>query len=85
LLAAIASIGIHADSIETLLARLTDLEKTDFAPPPLLTGDDLTAAGMQPGPRFKRVLDFVYDQQLEGRITSKQDALSLGLKRLTEG
>jgi hypothetical protein len=29
----------------------------DIAPPPLVTGDDLTTAGLQPGRLFKRILD----------------------------
>lgn len=60
-----------------LTARLAELEKTDFAPPPLLTGDDLVAAGWQPGKLFKQVLNDVYDAQLENRITTKEDALKL--------
>ena len=59
--------------------RLAELEKTDYAPPPLITGDDLTAAGLSPGPLFKRVLDEVYDAQLEGRVAAKEEALRLAL------
>jgi hypothetical protein len=51
----------------------------DVAPPPLITGDDLTAAGLQPGPLFKRILDAVYNEQLEGRISSKDKALEMVL------
>jgi poly(A) polymerase len=58
-------------------ARLSELEQTNYAPPPLLTGDDLVAAGWTPGPVFKRVLDQVYDAQLEDNITTKQQALEL--------
>jgi hypothetical protein len=62
-----------------LEARLAELEKTDFAPPPLITGDDLKAAGLAPGPAFKRALDEAYDAQLEGRATTKEQALALAL------
>lgn len=48
-----------------------------LGPEPLLTGDDLVAAGWSPGPAFKRVLDAVYDAQLEGRIASKGEAMEL--------
>ena len=51
----------------------------DVAPAPLVTGDDLTAAGLAPGPLFKRVLDAVYDAQLEGRFDGKQEALAMAL------
>jgi poly(A) polymerase len=60
--------------------RLAELERTEYAPPPLITGDDLTAAGMQPGPAFKRVLDAVYDEQLEGRVTTKEQAMEVALR-----
>jgi poly(A) polymerase len=48
-----------------------------LAPPPLIDGTDLIAAGMQPGPVFSRVLDAVYDAQLEGSIVDKPQALAL--------
>lgn len=48
-----------------------------ISPPALVTGDDLVAAGLKPGPRFKGVLDQVYDAQLEGRVMSKSEAMEL--------
>lgn len=46
-------------------------------PAPLVTGDDLVRAGHQPGPRFKRVLDDIYDAQLEGRVSTHHQALEM--------
>jgi poly(A) polymerase len=66
-------------------ARLHELDQTDFAPLPLITGDDLTAAGLTPGPAFKRALDEAYDAQLEGRVTTKEQALGLALRLLRAG
>jgi poly(A) polymerase len=66
--------------IGQICAQLHDLEQTEFAPAPLVSGDDLTAAGLKPGPLFKRVLDAVYDAQLEDRVKTKDDALQLALK-----
>jgi poly(A) polymerase len=45
-------------------------------PPPLLTGDDLTRHGLQPGPQFKTILDAVRELQLEGTLQSKAEALA---------
>lgn len=74
---------LRSDSSLTRICWLQDqfsqLERKDVAPPPLITGNDLTDAGLTPGPFFKRVLDEVYDAQLEGRVTSKDDALQMGL------
>ena len=46
-------------------------------PEPLVTGDDLIAAGYPPGPRFKEILSAVEDGQLEGRLLSKEAALRM--------
>ena len=45
-------------------------------PPPLLTGDDLVRHGLKPGARFATLLDQVRDAQLDGRISTKDEALA---------
>ncbi|MBI2122814.1 MAG: hypothetical protein HYT96_01475, partial [Armatimonadetes bacterium] len=45
--------------------------------PRLITGDDLIALGLQPGPKFKEIIEFVEDAQLEGRVSSRDEALAL--------
>ena len=44
-------------------------------PAPLISGDDLIAAGYSPGPRFKEILSLLEDAQLEGRLQSKASAM----------
>jgi poly(A) polymerase len=44
-------------------------------PDPLITGEDLIAAGYSPGPAFKEILAAVEDGQLEGRWGSKDAAM----------
>jgi len=44
-------------------------------PAPLVTGDDLIAAGHVPGPKFREILNAVEDAQLEGRLVSREAAL----------
>ena len=46
-------------------------------PAPLLTGHDLIEMGHKPGPRFKEILDAVREAQLEGSITTRDQALRL--------
>ncbi len=46
-------------------------------PRPLITGDDLIAAGFTPGPHFKEWLTAVEDAQLEGMIQTKEEALAM--------
>jgi poly(A) polymerase len=72
----------HRAAVE---GRLAELEKTDFAPTPLVTGDDLAAAGLKPGPAFKRALDEAYDAQLEGRVATKEQALELAVRVARHG
>lgn len=79
LLDALSAAGRFVGRIDALRPRLAEYERTDVAPPPLLTGDDLIAAGLPPGPRFKSILAAVYDAQLEGRVTTREAALAMGL------
>lgn len=65
------------DDVQVLAA-----ESGGLAPEPLLTGDVLVAAGYPSGPRFKKVLDCVYDAQLEGRIRSPAEGLELAHRLL---
>ena len=51
------------------------LAPEEVRPQPLIGGDDLIAAGYEPGPLFKQALDAVEDAQLDGRLSSKEDAL----------
>jgi tRNA nucleotidyltransferase/poly(A) polymerase len=46
-------------------------------PPPLLTGDDLLAEGIPPGPQYRTFLDRLRAAQLDGAIRDKPDALAL--------
>ena len=52
-------------------------------PPPLLTGRDLIELGMKPGPAFGRILKKVEDLQLEGKISSREEALA-AIRRTTK-
>ncbi len=53
-------------------------------PSPLITGDDLIGLGLAPGPGFARWLEAVYDAQLEGEVSSREEALGLA-ERLARG
>ena len=64
----------HVDYCRQLLAQSAPEE---LNPPPLLTGDDLKRHGLEPGPQFKRLLDAVREAQLDGTITTKDQALAL--------
>ena len=59
------------------LQSLERIGPEQIRPVPLICGDDLIALGFRPGPAFKVVLTAVEDAQLEGRITSREEALVL--------
>lgn len=63
--------------------RVAELAKTDLAPAPLIDGADLISLGLTPGPMFSRLLEAVYDSQLEGTVRTKQEAL--GMARTLSG
>ena len=79
MMAALASCQIQSERIHLIEQELSQLRQTEFAPLPLINGDLLTAHGLKPGPPFKRILDAVYDAQLEGRISSVEDGLELAM------
>lgn len=49
-------------------------------PPPLLNGRDLIALGLKPGVEFGRILKEIEDLRLEGRISSREEALAAVLQ-----
>jgi poly(A) polymerase len=73
---AVAS-GKDLAHVEFCERMLRETPPEELNPPPLLTGDDLIAAGWSPGPAFKRVLDAVREAQLEGTVRTKPDALRM--------
>ena len=55
--------------------KRAEIPPEKIRPTPLVTGDDLIAAGHNPGPRFREILSAVEDAQLEGRLPSREAAL----------
>lgn len=65
----------HLEAYDYARDQLESMSVEAIRPKALLTGRDLIAAGYKPGPRFKEILSAVEDGQLEGRLTSHDDAL----------
>jgi len=57
--------------------KLAEFSEEHLKPEPLLTGADLIAVGFQPGPLFAQILSAVEDAQLEGRISTFEQAITL--------
>ena len=56
--------------------KLNELDQEALSPPRLITGRDLIALGLEPGPLFSKILKQVEDLQLEGILTAREEALS---------
>jgi len=69
----------HGDlsTYEWARARAEEVRKEPSPPPRLVTGHDLLAMGLRPGPRVGEVLRAVEDARLEGRIQTREEALAL--------
>jgi len=63
------------DNYEFVRRFLAETPPEVIRPRRLVTGNDLIALGLAPGPRFKEILRKVEDAQLEGRLASREDAL----------
>jgi putative nucleotidyltransferase with HDIG domain len=62
---------------EFVQEKLRELPPEQLRPARLMTGEDLIAAGYVPGPSMKTMLTAVEDAQLEGAISTREEALEL--------
>ncbi len=67
-----------------LLDQLAERPELRTLPEPWVAGRDLVAAGCRPGPRFRPVLDEIFERQLAGEFTSPGEALAAALERFRE-
>jgi poly(A) polymerase len=65
----------NLSTYEFVRQKQEEIPPEKMRPRPLVTGDDLIAAGHVPGPKFREILDAVEDAQLEGRLFSRDQAL----------
>jgi len=70
-----AQTGIY-EAGEWLLTQAQALQVSTTPPTPLLQGRDLIALGLDPSPRFREILDALYEQQIEGKLQSQEEALA---------
>ena len=65
----------NLSTYEFIRQKQEEIPVETIHPKPLVTGDDLIAAGHRPGPKFREILDAVEDAQLEGKLPSRDAAL----------
>ena len=69
-------------SEQSILAKRIDDElapliQEGLSPVRLISGDDLLVPGIAEGPLLGRILEQIYDAQLEGKISSSEEAIAL--------
>jgi poly(A) polymerase len=64
------------DNYNFVKEQLEVFKAEEIKPPPLISGKDLINLGLTPGPIFGKILNEIYDLQLEEKITTREEALS---------
>ena len=61
---------------EWFIKKVRQLEIEHKAPSPILMGRHLIELGLKPSPEFRRILDAVYEKQLDGGVRSVDEAIN---------
>jgi len=67
-----------------LLAQARELEQKPAIRPPLLTGDDLIALGLKPGPAMGALLREIRERQLQDELKTRRQARAWARMRISE-
>ena len=74
----------NCEAMDWFLERARSLGVARRPPEPILLGRHLLQLGMMPGPRMGDVLRAVYEQQLDGGVTTVEEAIAAA-QRLVDG
>jgi len=66
----------NCDAMDWFLERARLLGVEHRPPGPILLGRHLLALGVKPGPRMGEILRAVYEQQLDGTVTTMEEAIA---------
>lgn len=74
--------GRNTDFAQGILDERSRLaqDPAGLSPEPWISGEDLIAAGLRPGPSFRKRLDRAYDAQLDGTAQTASEALEIALQ-----
>jgi tRNA nucleotidyltransferase (CCA-adding enzyme) len=65
-----------SEAQDWFIGKVRNLHVEKKAPDPILMGRHLIEMGLKPSPEFKRILDAVYELQLDGKVTTLDGALA---------
>jgi tRNA nucleotidyltransferase (CCA-adding enzyme) len=64
-----------SEAQEWFIEKVRELQVEQKAPDPILKGRHLIEIGMSPSPEFRKILDAVYELQLDGKVTDLDEAI----------
>jgi tRNA nucleotidyltransferase (CCA-adding enzyme) len=73
-----------AEAQEWFIQRARELSVEQRPPAPILMGRHLLQLGMKPGPKMGEILNAVYELQLDGRISTLDEALAFAQNLIEE-
>jgi len=74
-----------AEAQEWFIRRARELAVEKRPPPPLLMGRHLIEMGLRPSPLFKKILDAVYEMQLDNRVRDLEEAKAAAGELIRQG
>jgi poly(A) polymerase len=79
-------LGSHGrlDNYNYLIEQAEELSRQPEVKPPLLTGNNLIALGMRPGPALGALLAEVREKQLQDELKTREEALAWAKRRLMD-
>jgi tRNA nucleotidyltransferase (CCA-adding enzyme) len=73
-----------SEAQEWFIEKVKELQVEQEAPQSILMGRHLIELGLKPAPQFKRIIDAVYEMQLDGKITNLEEAIAAAKGLITE-
>jgi tRNA nucleotidyltransferase (CCA-adding enzyme) len=77
--------GFDCSAMDWFIERARSLGVEHAPPPPLLLGRHVLALGVEAGPRVGEILRQIYERQLDGDVTSLDEALADAKRIIGEG
>ena len=74
----------NCDAMDWFLERARSLGVEHKPPGPILLGRHLLELGIKPGPRMGEILKAVYEQQLDGSVTTLDEAIAAARRLILE-
>ncbi|OGW78326.1 MAG: hypothetical protein A2Z83_02675 [Omnitrophica bacterium GWA2_52_8] len=74
----------NLENYQFLKNKIDEYEDENLRPEPFIDGHDALKLGITPGPAIKRILEKMYDLQLEGQFHGRDEALNYLKSKLAE-